>query len=198
MTWEACEHLRSTMRSTADVPPGHHMAEMGPDAHAATAARSEFAAIPPEARSPAHGNRGLAFVLIVDDDDVTRKLIAANLILAGFYVATAVDWQNCLEKVSAIAPDIIILDVTMPRLEGWKIAAQLRNGPNVSVSKLVLISARSRENDEQCVTYGGVDACLTKLFDPAEMIRVVRELAGARAWGVSPPAPAQLPHLLAH
>src|ERR1700738_4890313 len=73
--------------------------------------------------------QALGRVLVVDDDEVIRQLIAVNLTLEGFDVATAVDGQDCLDKVVAISPDVITLDVMMPRLDGWVTAGQLRRNP---------------------------------------------------------------------
>ncbi len=117
-------------------------------------------------------------MLVVDDDEVIRQLIAVNLTLEGFDVATAVDGQDCLDKVVAIKPDVITLDVMMPRLDGWATAAQLRDDPLTSHIKLILITARAQEDDRSRGIQIGVDAYLTKPFDPGEMIRIVRDLAG--------------------
>lgn len=121
---------------------------------------------------------GLGRVLVVDDDEVIRQLIAVNLQLEGFEVITAVDGRDCLEKVADIEPDVITLDVMMPRLDGWVTATQLRRNPATAGIKVVLITARAQEEDKDRGREIGVDAYLTKPFDPAEMIRVVRELAG--------------------
>jgi DNA-binding response OmpR family regulator len=118
--------------------------------------------------------QGLGRVLVVDDDEVIRQLIAVNLTLEGFDVATAVDG-----KVGARAPQVITLDVMMPRLDGWVTAGELRKNPETAHIKVVLITARAQEDDKQRGHQIGVDAYLTKPFDPGEMIRVVRELAGA-------------------
>ena len=118
-------------------------------------------------------------MLVVDDDEVIRRLIAVNLQLEGFEVETAVDGQDCLEKVTGIEPDVITLDVMMPRLDGWETAVQLRKAPHTAHIKVVLITARAQEADTPRGTNAGADAYLTKPFDPGEMIRVVRELAGA-------------------
>jgi DNA-binding response OmpR family regulator len=118
-------------------------------------------------------------VLVVDDDEVIRQLIAVNLTLEGFDVATAVDGQDCLDKVAAINPDVITLDVMMPRLDGWVTAMELRKKPETSNVKVVLITARAQDDDRSRGQQIGVDAYLTKPFDPTEMIRIVRELAGA-------------------
>ena len=124
--------------------------------------------------------QALGRVLVVDDDEVIRQLIAVNLTLEGFDVATAVDGQDCLDKVAAIDPDVITLDVMMPRLDGWVTAGQLRRNPQTSQIRVVLITARAQEDDKSRGREIGVDAYLTKPFDPGEMIRVVRELAGPR------------------
>src|ERR1700760_4989521 len=122
---------------------------------------------------------GLGRVLVVDDDEVIRRLIAVNLQLEGFDVETAVDGQDCLARVTEIDPDVITLDVMMPRLDGWETAVQLRKAPHTAHIKVVLITARAQEDDMTRGTNVGADAYLTKPFDPGEMIRVVRELAGA-------------------
>ena len=137
--------------------------------------------------SLARVTRGLGRVLVVDDDEVIRQLIAVNLTLEGFEVDTAVDGKDCLEKVVEANPDVITLDVMMPRLDGWVTATQLRRNPETAGIKVVLITARAQEDDKTRGSRVGADAYLTKPFDPSEMIRVVRELAGAAPF--SPPNP---------
>jgi DNA-binding response OmpR family regulator len=121
----------------------------------------------------------LGRVLVVDDDEVIRQLIEVNLTLEGFEVATAVDGRDCLEKAVLVKPDVITLDVMMPRLDGWATATQLRSNPQTAGIRVVLITARAQEDDRDRGQQIGVDAYLTKPFDPAEMIRVVRALAAA-------------------
>ena len=128
----------------------------------------------------------LGRVLVVDDDEVIRRLIAVNLQLEGFDVSTAVDGQDCLEKVSATTPDVITLDVRMPRLDGWETARRLRKCLDTSHIKMVLITASDQAANPKQLRHARADVYLVKPFDPAEMIRVVRELAGvtgATAWG---------------
>jgi CheY-like chemotaxis protein len=119
-------------------------------------------------------------VLVVDDDEVIRHLIEINLSLEGFEVSTAVDGQDCLDKVAEINPDVITLDVMMPRLDGWETAVQLRSAPDTAHIKVLLITARAQEADKIRGARVGADAYLTKPFDPNEMIRLVRELVGPR------------------
>ncbi|UBU14949.1 response regulator transcription factor [Nonomuraea gerenzanensis] len=123
----------------------------------------------------------LGKVLVVDDDEVIRQLIAVNLNLEGFEVVTATDGQDCLDRVRDVMPDVITLDVMMPFLDGWTTAQRLRAEEDTSHIKVVLITARAQDDDKIRGWGIGVDAYLTKPFDPAELIEVVRELAaGAR------------------
>src|SRR5260370_36878449 len=125
--------------------------------------------------SLARVTRGLGRVLVVDDDEVIRQLIAVNLTLEGFDVVTAVDGKDCLDKVLEAKPDVITLDVMMPRLDGWVTATQLRRNPQTAGIKVVLITARAQEDDRSRGRQIGVDAYLTKPFDPAGVIRGVPE-----------------------
>jgi CheY-like chemotaxis protein len=115
---------------------------------------------------------------VVDDDDVIRQLITVNLELEGFEVATAVDGQDALDKVREIDPVVVTLDIMMPRLDGWETAQRLREDPATAGIKVVLLSARAQEADLQRGDRMGVDAYLTKPFDPDELIVTVRRLAG--------------------
>ncbi|MEO3790874.1 response regulator [Nonomuraea sp. B10E15] len=119
----------------------------------------------------------LGKVLVVDDDEVIRQLIAVNLNLEGFEVTTATDGQDCLDRVLEVMPDVITLDVMMPCLDGWTTAEKLRTDEATSHIKVVLITARAQDDDRARGLGIGVDAYLTKPFDPAELIQVVRDLA---------------------
>jgi CheY-like chemotaxis protein len=120
---------------------------------------------------------GAQRVLVVDDDDVIRQLITVNLELEGFEVVTAFDGQDALDKVKEAGVSVVTLDVMMPRVDGWEAAARLRSDPETAHIKVVLLSARAQEADLQRGEKIGVDAYLTKPFDPDELIEMVRRLA---------------------
>ncbi|MDP9225456.1 MAG: response regulator [Actinomycetota bacterium] len=120
-------------------------------------------------------------VLVVDDDDVIRQLISVNLELDGFDVFTATDGQDCLETVGDVQPTVITLDVMMPRLDGWETAARLRADPATAHVKLLLVTAKAQDSDLRRGDRIGVDAYLTKPFDPDELISMVRRLMEAAA-----------------
>lgn len=125
----------------------------------------------PKARAPR--------VLVVDDDEVIRRLIAANLMLEGFNVAMAAGGQECLDQVSAIAPDVILLDVMTSGMDGFQTAIRLRESPDTSHIKVVLITARAEDGDRTPDTQVSADAFVTKPFDPGALINAIRKLVGA-------------------
>jgi DNA-binding response OmpR family regulator len=116
-------------------------------------------------------------VLVVDDDAVIRQLICVNLELEGFEVHTAEDGQDALDKIRAVDPTVVTLDIMMPRLDGWETAARLRKDPDTAHVKVILLSARAQEADLRRGQGIGVDAYLTKPFDPDDLVAAVRRLA---------------------
>jgi CheY-like chemotaxis protein len=116
-------------------------------------------------------------VLVVDDDDVIRQLIGINLELEGFVVDMAADGEEALERIAAVLPDVVTLDVMMPRLDGLEVASRLRADPRTAHVKVVLVSARAQARDLARGREIGVDGYVTKPFEPDELIEVVRRLA---------------------
>ncbi|MEU4351615.1 response regulator [Streptomyces sp. NPDC023838] len=114
-------------------------------------------------------------VLVVDDNKVIRQLIRVNLELEGFEVVTAADGAECLEVVHRVCPDVITLDVVMPRLDGLRTAARLRADARTRHLPLAIISACTQYEVETGLA-AGVDAFLAKPFEPAELVKVVRQL----------------------
>ena len=118
----------------------------------------------------------LGRVLVVDDSEVIRTLICVNLEMEGFEVVQAVDGQDALEKVHEAAPDVMTIDVKMPRLDGFDTVARLRADPRTSDLKVAMVTASTQEGDIRRGREVGVDAYVTKPFDPAVLVRTVREL----------------------
>ena len=117
-------------------------------------------------------------MLVVEDDETIRRLISVNLQLEGFETVDAVDGQDCLDKIKAVRPDLITLDVMMPRLDGWGVVAALRKDPATKQIPIVMLSARAQEADIQRGTRAGVNAYITKPFDPDELVATVKRLVG--------------------
>ncbi|AGS71827.1 two-component system response regulator [Streptomyces collinus Tu 365] len=118
-------------------------------------------------------------VLVVDDNKVIRQLIRVNLELEGLEVVTAIDGAECLDVVHQVRPDVVTLDVVMPRLDGLRTAARLRADPRTHHLPLAIISACTQYEVETGLDVG-VDAFLAKPFEPAELVRLVKQLIERR------------------
>ncbi|MER6074605.1 response regulator [Streptomyces sp. NPDC001817] len=114
-------------------------------------------------------------VLVVDDNKVIRQLIRVNLELEGLEVVTAADGAECLDVVHQVRPDVVTLDVVMPRLDGLRTAARLRADPRTHHLPLAIISACTQYEVDSGLDVG-VDAFLAKPFEPSELVRLVKQL----------------------
>jgi CheY-like chemotaxis protein len=117
-------------------------------------------------------------VLVVDDSATIRDLISLNLELEGFEVVTAVDGQDCLERVRDLCPDLVTLDVVMPRLDGFETARRLKADPGTAHLPVVFVTASAQTADLARGDEVGADAYLTKPFEPQTLVATVRRLAG--------------------
>lgn len=116
-------------------------------------------------------------VLVVDDSQNVRDLIAMNLSLEGFEVVTATNGMEALARVREVEPAVVTLDVTMPDMDGFLTAEKLRTDPETSHLPIAIVSACAQEADFRRGEEIGVDAYVTKPFDPDRLVEVVRELA---------------------
>ncbi|WP_408055734.1 response regulator, partial [Streptomyces apricus] len=118
-------------------------------------------------------------VLVVDDNKVIRQLIRVNLELEGLEVVTAADGVECLDVIHQVRPDVVTLDVVMPRLDGLRTAARLRADPRTRHLPLAIISACTQYEVENGLDVG-VDAFLAKPFEPTELVGLVKRLLEQR------------------
>ncbi|WP_405744560.1 PleD family two-component system response regulator [Streptomyces sp. NBC_01525] len=112
----------------------------------------------------------------MDDSKGIRQLIRVNLELEGFEVVTAADGAECLDVVHHVRPDVVTLDVVMPRLNGLHTAARLRADPRTWDIPIAIISACTQGETDSGEAVG-VDAFLSKPFEPVEMVQTVARLA---------------------
>lgn len=121
----------------------------------------------------------MARVLVVDDDQVIRGLLQVNLEMEGHDVVMAVDGEEALDRVAARAPDLILLDVMMPTLNGWEVAERLKGESATSEIPIVFLSARAMEVDVRRGADLGVQDYVTKPFDPIDLMALVGRLTSA-------------------
>ncbi|HEV8461743.1 MAG TPA: response regulator [Gaiellaceae bacterium] len=122
-------------------------------------------------------------VLVIDDESPIRLLCRVNLEAEGMDVLEAADGPSGLEKARAERPDVILLDVMMPGLDGWRVAEELLDDDRTSAIPIVFLTARAELRDRaRGIDLGGVDY-VTKPFNPVELAPLVNDLLGRVARG---------------
>jgi two-component system phosphate regulon response regulator PhoB len=122
--------------------------------------------------------RAVPIVVAADDDPDILNLVSLRLERAGYEVLTARDGEQALELASERAPDLILLDVSMPKLTGLDVARRLRELPATATTPIVLLTARASESDRAAGHEAGATAYLTKPFSPQELSAQVGALLG--------------------
>jgi len=114
-------------------------------------------------------------VLVVDDDPVIVRLLELNFRLRGFRVSSATRGDRALERALESAPDAIVLDVTMPGIDGYEVCRRLRDDHGMEHVPVVLLTAHVQDEDLARGYALGVVAYVTKPFDPEALVATVRE-----------------------
>jgi adenylate cyclase len=115
-------------------------------------------------------------ILIVDDNENNRAIIAARLGTQGYATAEACDGVEALEAVCRDPPDLILLDVSMPRMDGLEACRRLRSDPNVGFVPIILVTARTDSKDVVAGLEAGADEYLTKPVDQQALVARVRSM----------------------
>jgi DNA-binding response OmpR family regulator len=116
-------------------------------------------------------------ILAVDDDPTILRLLQVNLEMEGHEVLTAGDGHEALAQLRAEAPQVVLLDVMMPGLDGWQVCERIRADAELAHTPVVFLSARAQETDLARGVEVGADAYVTKPFDPLALVELVERLA---------------------
>jgi len=115
----------------------------------------------------------MSTVLLVDDDPDIRHLVAYKLTKAGFDVVQAADGLAALQAVQQQVPDLVILDIRMPRMSGFEVCRELRANPLTETVPIIMLTARARPQDlEQAYAAGATDY-VVKPFSPRILLQHV-------------------------
>ena len=115
-------------------------------------------------------------ILVADDDEMIRTLVSFKLAAAGYNIITAEDGSSALDLVHREQPDMVILDVVMPGLDGLSVCYELHSSWATAQIPVLMLSGRDRQVDIDLGLTVGADDYLVKPFSPAELIRRVRWL----------------------
>jgi DNA-binding response OmpR family regulator len=131
-------------------------------------------------QAPMEGATLTGTVLVADDDADIVRFVEVNLRLEGFQVVTARDGQEALTKALELEPDVVLLDVLMPRIDGYTVCARLRADQRGAAIPVILLTANFISADQEIARRAGADDFVVKPFDPYELMARVKALIQAR------------------
>ena len=124
-------------------------------------------------------------VLIVDDEDYILQILSFSLQAEGWDVITASDGEKALDAVGEFGPDLVVLDLMMPVMDGYQVLKQLKGCQDTRHIPVIVLTAKGRDLDRQIAVESGADDYITKPFSPQRLVERIHEKLAA---GQSPAA----------
>ncbi|MFL9710466.1 PleD family two-component system response regulator [Methylobacillus sp. Pita1] len=115
-------------------------------------------------------------ILVVDDSATDRLYLSELLQKAGFEVSTAEDGQDCLDKVSTAMPDLVLMDVVMPRLNGFQATRSLSKNPATAHIPVIVCTGKEQATDRMWALRQGAKDCVIKPVDADELLSKIAEI----------------------
>lgn len=115
-------------------------------------------------------------ILACDDEKHIVRLVQVNLERAGYQVVTANDGKEALQKIAEEHPDLVVLDVMMPYMDGFEVLQNLRRNPGTRDIPVIMLTAKAQDADVFKGWQSGVDCYLTKPFNPMELLSFVKRI----------------------
>ena len=122
----------------------------------------------------------MSTILIVDDSSALREMVSGLLVKAGMTILEAKDGAEAQKKIEASAPDLVILDIVMPNMNGYELCRWIKTNPSTKDLPVVICSSKSEEFDRYWGMKQGADAYIAKPFRPDEMVKTVKQLLRSR------------------
>ena len=132
-------------------------------------------------------------VLVVEDDKFLRELISQKLIKDGFEVESAVDGEEGIKKARELKPNIVLLDLILPGVDGFEVLSKMKSDPDLSSTPVIILSNLGQKEDvEKGLKLGAIDYLIKAHFTPGEIIEKVKNVlkqkyAGIAGSGNNPP-----------
>ncbi|MEM7159586.1 MAG: response regulator [Myxococcota bacterium] len=114
-------------------------------------------------------------ILLVEDNEMNRDMLSRRLIRRGFEVSVAVDGQDGLDKVRALLPDLVLLDMDLPKVDGWEVARRLKADDSTSPIPIIALTAHAMIGDRDQALDAGCDDYDTKPVEFSRLLGKIRE-----------------------
>ena len=118
----------------------------------------------------------MARILIAEDEEVLRMLMVDTLEDEGHELDEAADGQEAIDHIMENDYDLILLDYMMPLLTGLEVIERVRNSPDKSTVKIMMVSAKSQQTDKDLVLKSGADYFIAKPYSPAELVQRIEDI----------------------
>ena len=118
-------------------------------------------------------------ILIADDEPYLIRSLSYVLQREGYHVESAVDGQEAMSKIETLRPDLVFLDLMLPRLDGFQICRRVKERPDLRSTYVIILTAKGQQEDRQKGFQAGADAFMTKPFSPKEIIDKLRQILGS-------------------
>ncbi|HET7903186.1 MAG TPA: response regulator [Candidatus Eisenbacteria bacterium] len=117
-------------------------------------------------------------ILVVDDEIYIVHILDFSLGMEGYEVLTALDGEQALERVRSEKPDLVVLDIMMPKLDGYEVCRAIKSDPATRNTPVILLSAKGRNVDQKMGFDVGADDYITKPFSPRKLVERINSLLG--------------------
>lgn len=139
-------------------------------------AEAELPEIVPEAPAPAAEEKHAPLVMVTDDSVTVRKVTTRLLERSGYEVITAKDGVDAIAKLEERRPDLMLLDIEMPRMDGFEVASHMRHDSRLKKIPIIMITSRTGEKHRERAFEIGVDRYMGKPFQEGELLETIQEL----------------------
>ena len=120
----------------------------------------------------------MAKILLVEDNEMNRDMLSRRLIKRKFEVVMAVDGQQALDMATAESPDIILLDMSLPVMDGWEVASNLKSDDQLKVIPIIALTAHAMSGDREKALEAGCDEYDTKPVDLKRLLGKINMMLG--------------------
>jgi two-component system alkaline phosphatase synthesis response regulator PhoP len=115
-------------------------------------------------------------VLVVDDEVYILQILEFSLEMEGFEVATAQNGEEAIAQALENPPDLVVLDIMMPRMDGYEACRRLKTDPRTQNTPVILLSAKGRSIDQEIGFEAGAEEYITKPFSPRKLVERIKAL----------------------
>ena len=120
-------------------------------------------------------------ILVIEDQDDLRAILRDFLTASGYDIVEAVDGGEGVAKARSQRPDLILMDIQLPVLDGYETTRQIRTDPDLKATPIIAVSSYAMKGNEEKARGSGCDDYVTKPYNPIQLLRVIRGFLGEQA-----------------